>query len=159
MKNARIRTTVALILAFIMVAFVFSACKPEEEPMVEETTQEATKAPATKEAEATEEPAPEGPKLEKITFGTRDYYTAPELADMTEAQFLADTGVELEIRHIPKSDSTSKIASMFMAGDVQDVMHMSGGFVSYALQELIYDIKPYYEANPTLKAIGDRTRL
>ena len=153
MKNVRRRTIVALILAVIMVAFVFSACKPEEEPVAEETTQKATEAPTAE--EATEEPEPEV-KLEKITLGTRNFYTEPEVADMMEKQFYEDTGVELEIRHIPQEDSTSKIASMFMADDIQDVMHMSGGFISYAIQELIYDVKPFYEANPVLKAIGDK---
>ena len=155
MKKARRKTVVALILAVLMVTVVFAGCKPEtEEPA---KTAEATKAPAaeeTKAAEESQEPEPEA-KLEKITLGTRNFYTSPELADMMEAQFLNDTGVELEIRHIPQDDSTSKIASMFMAGDIQDVMHMSGGFISYAMQELIYDVRPYYEENEVLKAIGD----
>ena len=153
MKKARRKTIVALILAILMVSLVFVGCKPQEADEPEVTKAPATEA-KTEAPEATEEPEPEV-KLEKITLGTRNFYTTPELADMMEAQFLADTGVELEIRHIPQEDSTSKIASMFMAGDIQDVMHMSGGFISYAAQELIYDIKPYYEANPVLKAIGD----
>ena len=153
MKKARRKTVVALIIAFLMVALVFSGCKPAD-TATPEVSKEATEA-KTDAPQATEEPEPEM-KLKKITFGTRDLYTVPEVADMIEAQFLEDTGVELEHRHIPQSDTTSKIASMFMAGDVQDVMHMSGGFVSYALQELIYDIKPFYEANPVLKAIGDK---
>lgn len=45
---------------------------------------------------------------------------------------------------------------MFMAGDYQDVMLMSGNvFYTYALQELIYDIKPFLEANPVITAITD----
>lgn len=151
MKRTRRKTVVALLIAFLMVALVFSGCKTEDEKPVDTT--KATEAKAS-EAKATEEPEAEK-KLEKITLGTRNFYTVPELADMMEAQFIADTGVELEIRHIPKEDSTSKIASMFMAGDIQDVMHMSGGFISYAMQELIYDIKPFLEANPVLKELGD----
>lgn len=152
MKRITKKSTLALILCLIMVTALFAGCTGTKE-----TKTETTKAPTkteSKKTEITEAPVEEE-KIGKITFGTNNFYSRPEYSDMLQDLFLEDTGVELEIRHIPKEGTADKIASMFMAGDFQDIMDLGPVFYRYVVQDYLVDVAPFIQENERIKSIVD----
>lgn len=94
-------------------------------------------------------------KPESIRFLTKDYYTIPDVAQMLSEQFVAATGVNLEIQHVPQNNWEDKVTASFVSGDLPDIARLPANIYPFVKQDFLLPLNDYIDANPKVKAIID----
>ena len=100
---------------------------------------------ATGEAEDAET---EGTEIHTLSFTTSHLYQKPEKEQAFKDLFKQDTGINLEIVHLPTGDWTKMIMPLYAAGTNADISQMPNQITPFIIQEFLAPLDSYIESSP-----------
>ncbi len=86
--------------------------------------------------------------VESISFCTSDLYQKPEKEQAFKDLFKEDTGIDLQIIHLPTGDWTKMIMPLFAAGTNADVSQMPNQLTPFINQEFLVPLDSYIDSSP-----------